>query len=59
MLNGIEVKADNMNVTVSQLFNNMTDQDFLYLHSKGQLKNFCYALSVDLNTKPQSNEAEC
>ena len=32
------------------LFNNMTDEDFLVIHSAGQLKNLCLALSLDLNS---------
>jgi hypothetical protein len=48
-----------MNITVMKLFNTMTDRDFITLHQAGQLKHFCDALSVDLNSKSQSNEAEC
>lgn len=51
MLNYIGGKANNMNITVTQLFNNMTDADFLVLHETGELKNFCYALSLDLQPK--------
>ena len=51
MLNYIGGKANNMNITVTQLFNNMTDTDFLVLHETGELKNFCYALSLDLQPK--------
>jgi hypothetical protein len=51
MLNHIRDKENKMNVTVSGLFNHMTDADFLALHEAGELKNFCWALSVDLQSK--------
>ena len=51
MLNYIEDKENKMTITVKQLFSNMTDTDFLILHEAGQLKSFCYALSLDLNSK--------
>ena len=59
MLNLTEDRENKMNITVMKLFNTMTDRDFITLHQAGQLKHFCDALSVDLNSKPQSNEAEC
>jgi len=59
MLNGTEDRENKMNITVMKLFNTMTDRDFITLHQAGQLKHFCDALSVDLNSKSQSNEAEC
>lgn len=51
MLNLIEDKVSEMNITVKQLFHSMTDEDFLVLHESGQLKAFCDALSLDLNNK--------
>ncbi len=51
MLNSIEGKENKMKVTVTQLFNHMTDEDFMVLHEAGQLKSFCDALSVDLSPK--------
>lgn len=51
MLNNIEGKGSRMNVTVQQLFTHMTDADFLALHEAGELKNFCDALSIDLQPK--------
>jgi len=51
MLNNIEGKGNRMNVTVTNLFTHMTDADFLALHEAGELKNFCWALSVDLQSK--------
>lgn len=44
------VRGNNMNITVIKLFNSMTDKDFMMLHKTGQLKNFCDALSLDLNS---------
>jgi hypothetical protein len=43
-----------MDITVTSLFNSMTDKDFMALHEAGQLKNFCDALSIDL--QPSKNE---
>ncbi len=40
-----------MDLTTLSLFNHMTDADFLALHEAGELKNFCWALSVDLQSK--------
>ena len=54
MLNNTEVKANDMLLIIKQVFNSMTDNDFMMLHTTGQLKNFCDALSLDLNIK--SNE---
>ena len=54
MLNNTEVKANDMLLIIKQVFNSMTDNDFMMLHKTGQLKNFCDALSLDLNIK--SNE---
>jgi hypothetical protein len=45
-----------MNVTVTSLFNHMTDADFLALHEAGELKNFCWALSVDLQSKKNEKD---
>lgn len=51
MLNYIEDKENKMTITVKQLFSSMTDADFLILHEAGQLKSFCYALSLDLQPR--------
>jgi len=44
-----------MNVTPMKLFNNMTDEDFVFLHEEGQLKSFCDALSLDLHRKNEKD----
>ncbi len=59
MSNFIEDKENKMQVRAITLFNNMTDEDFMYVHEAGQLKRLCMALSLDLNSKITSNEAEC
>ena len=59
MLNFIEDKENKMQVRAITLFNNMTDEDFMYVHEAGQLKRLCMALSLDLNSKIKSDEAEC
>jgi hypothetical protein len=51
MLNNIGVREGKLNLTIIELFSSLTDQDFILMHKAGQLKNFCYALSLDLNTK--------
>lgn len=56
MLNSIGDKASNLNITIKQIFNNMTDKDFMMLHNTGQLKNFCNALSLDL--QPRNHEED-
>lgn len=40
-----------MNIRTIDLFNSMTDEDFLVIHEAGQLKNLCYALTLDLQPK--------
>lgn len=39
-----------MDIRTIDLFNNLTDEDFLVIHKAGQLKKLCIALSLDLNT---------
>lgn len=58
MLNNIGGKVGKMNITVTQLFNTLSDNDFVVMHEAGELKNFCDALSLDLNTKPNFDN-EC
>ena len=53
MLNSIKDKVDSMNITPMKLFNNMTDEDFYFLHEEGQLKSFCDTLSLDLHRKDE------
>tara|TARA_A100001035_G_scaffold238681_1_gene203415 strand:- start:969 stop:1202 length:234 start_codon:yes stop_codon:yes gene_type:complete len=38
------------------LFNHMSDDDFMMVHESGQLYNLCMALSVDL--QPKSDEKD-
>jgi len=59
MLKHIEDKENKMELSTISLFNNLTDEDFIAIHNAGQLKRLCMALSLDLNSKPYSNEAEC
>ena len=55
----IEGRVGNMRLTTLQLFHNLTDEDFLYIHEQGQLKTLCMALSLDLHQKKTQDEAEC
>ena len=55
MLNNTRDKVDRMNMTPIRLFNNMTDEDFVFLHEAGQLKSFCDALSLDLHKKDEKD----
>ena len=57
MLNLIEAKESKMNeIRVSSLFNHMTDADFMALHNAGALKEFCDALSLDLQPKDHEKD---
>jgi hypothetical protein len=38
-----------MNIRTIDLFNSLTDEDFLAIHEAGQLKRLCIALSLDLS----------
>ena len=40
------------------LFNSLTDEDFMAIHNAGQLKTFCRALTVDLNSQENKNSNE-
>ena len=55
MLNNIGGKANRMNITVTKLFNSMTDKDFMMMYEMGQLKTFCDALSLDLNANHEED----
>lgn len=58
MLNYIEARDSNgMKLSSRDLFNHMTDEDFVYLHQQGELLNLCYALSIDLHSKRDEYEA--
>ena len=48
MLKLIGDKGDNMTISTLDLFNAMTDKDFIYLHDLGRLKHLCLQLSLDL-----------
>jgi len=45
------VKENRMHLSTLALFNHMTEEDFMAIHNAGQLKNFCYALTIDLQPK--------
>lgn len=59
MLNYIEVRASNgMKIDTRDLFNHMTDEDFMYVYEQGELTNLCNALAVDMHSiKDIKNEA--
>jgi|TARA_R110000796_G_scaffold113479_1_gene225228 hypothetical protein len=40
------------------LFNSLTDEDFISIHNAGQLKAFCRALTVDLHTQTNTGSNE-
>ena len=40
------------------LFNSLTDEDFIAIHNAGQLKAFCRALTVDLHTQTNTGSNE-
>jgi len=51
MLKHIEDKANKMLTTPAMLFNNLSNNDLVIIAEAGELENFCYALTLDLNTK--------
>jgi hypothetical protein len=48
MSKSIEDRVGKKMYSALALFNNMTDEDFMMVHKAGQLKQLCYALSIDL-----------
>ena len=52
----IEDKAGRRMFRPTDLFNHMSDDDFMLVHESGQLHNLCMALSVDL--QPKSDEKD-
>ena len=48
MSKSIEDRGGKKMFSALALFNNMTDEDFMMVHKAGQLKQLCYALSIDL-----------
>jgi hypothetical protein len=46
-----------MDIRTIDLFNGLTDDDFLAIHEAGQLKKLCLALTLDLNSdKDEKNK---
>ena len=45
-----------MDISTVQLFNNMTDDDFMLIHKVGKLKDLCFVLSLDLADKVDDNQ---
>ena len=56
MLKHIKAKGGKMKITPKHLFNNMTDDDFMFIHHAGRLKEFCTALTLDL--QPMTDDEE-
>tara|TARA_R110000796_G_scaffold104011_7_gene213546 strand:- start:407 stop:577 length:171 start_codon:yes stop_codon:yes gene_type:complete len=44
-------KENNLDIRTIDIFNGLTDEDFVKVHKAGQLKNLCYALTLDLQPK--------
>jgi hypothetical protein len=40
-----------LNISTIQLFNQLTNEDFIAIHEAGKLKDLCIALSIDLQPK--------
>jgi len=53
----IEVKENKIVVNSITFFNAMTNEDLIKVALAGRLKDLCYALSLDLNSKTQPYEA--
>ena len=56
MSNRTEDKVGRKMFRPIDLFNHMTDEDFLFVHEAGQLKSLCMALSVDLQPKTDEED---
>jgi hypothetical protein len=52
-----EVKENKILLNSLTFFNHMTDEDLVKITLAGRLKDLCYALSLDLNSKTQPYEA--
>jgi hypothetical protein len=53
----IEVKENKIVLNTITFFNAMTNEDLIKVALAGRLKDLCYALSLDLNSKIQYYEA--
>jgi hypothetical protein len=40
-----------LKIKPSDLLNNLTDEDLIFINENGKLEDFCYALSLDLQSK--------
>ena len=49
-------KVDKRMFRPRDLFNHMTDEDFMFIHEAGQLTSLCMALSIDLQSKKYEKE---
>lgn len=56
-MKSIEVKENKIVLNTLTFFNHMTDEDLIKISLAGRLKDLCYALSLDLNSKTQTYEA--
>ncbi len=45
-----------MQISTVQLFNNMTDEDFIFVHESGKLKELCTLLSLEIQPKIDNDE---
>ena len=52
-----EVKANKLVINSITFFNAMTETDLIKVALAGRLKDLCYALSLDLNSKTEYYEA--
>tara|TARA_R110002012_G_scaffold318560_1_gene537204 strand:- start:1242 stop:1412 length:171 start_codon:yes stop_codon:yes gene_type:complete len=46
----INYPTSSMKISATTFFNNMSDEDFMFIHKSGALKDLCTALSLDLHT---------
>lgn len=45
------ISNNNMVISASMFFSNLTDKEFIMIAEAGELKNLCNALSIDLHSK--------
>lgn len=50
MLKHTEDKVNNMFLTPTALFNNLSNDDLVVIAEAGELNNFCFALTLDIGS---------
>ena len=60
MLNPIEGKENNMEITMIKMLNNLDDEILIKMAENGTLANLCFGLSLDMHSSsPYDIEIQC